>query len=797
MTVDVENEAQLREALARKGDQQPLWAALGRLLRSKGQHQEAADCYRQANQLPGATAFDGFNLGNVLFDLHRYEEALRAFDIALQRDPQLRSAELQRARCMAKLGQHEKARSAYADLLLHDTDNFNAWLELGNMYRKLGGLERAFECYDRAATCRPNDYRAYLAAVRVLEALEKDDLAAMRYHQAVERCAQHDTKQLTPLYHRMGRFRLDDGRVPMALEALRCAQMSALANDEQNTLSDIETDLADGLMRLGLMEEALTIMANAIQNAQEEETLTRLAMTAFRFNEWQISIDALRRNVDLHPESALAYFNLAHTLAECSMLEEATLHLDKAEALATEPLTNAISLRASIAAKTGDADGALYLYSDLIEKDNIDHIRSSAAMCSLYSSQFSPSEIAQLHRQLCAPLANDARSRWQFKNPRTWERPLRIGMVTADFHHQHPVNIFSQPMLARWDHQRFPLTTYFVGTSYDEQTRIAKSRSDIWREITHATEAQVAQQIADDQIDILFDLAGHTSQQRLAMFAHRLAPVQVTFLGYPGSTGCPNMDWLLGDPIVTPPEADHLCSEQVWRLPHSVFCYAPEWNYPFVAPTPAGLNRPLTFASFNNAAKLTLPTIALWARLLNAIPEAQLLLKAPSFADTLAQQRYAAMFVEHGVAKERLLFEGATPLAHMMQAYSSVDIALDPLPYNGGTTTLQAMWMGVPVITLCGGHFVSRMGASFMTAAGLPEWVAHNENEYVAIAQRAASDRPGLLALKRDMRQRLLARPAWNIDQYMHDFNDAMLGMWKAWCVTSPQNPLQMSVADG
>ena len=795
MTLDLDNEAQLRKALAQQGDQPALWSALGRLRRLQGDNLEAADCYRRAYQLSGAVIADGFNLGNVLYDLHRYADALDVFENTLQRDPHLQPAMLQRARCLVSLGRLEQARTVYADLLRQDTHNFNAWLELGNVCRKLGHLERALECYDRAVVCRAQDYRGYLAAVRVLEALGQHDAAAIRYHQAVMHCTAQDKSQLLHLYHRMGRFRLDDGQVPLALEALRCAQLLADAANLSDTRSDIDTDVADGLMRLGLNEEAQLLMRGAIPRANQEATLVRLAQTAFRFNEWQISLEALRRNVDVHPASALACFNLAHMLAECSLLEEATLHLNKAEALVTEPLTNATSLRASIAGKTGDADGALHLYSELMEKDDGDHIRSSAAMCSLYSSQFSPPEIAQLHRQLCAPLATDARSRESFANPRTWDRPLRVGLITADFHHQHPVNIFFQPMLARWDHQRFPLVTYFTGSSYDEQTRMAKSRSDVWREITHATEAQVARQVADDQIDILFDLAGHTGQQRLALFARRMAPVQVTFLGYPGSTGCPNIDWLLGDPIVTPPQADHLCSEQVWRLPNTVFCYAPGQDYPFVPPTASALSRPLRFASFNNAAKLTPATIALWARLLNAIPHAQLLLKSPSFGDTLAQQRYAALFAEQGVDKQRLLFEGATPLADMMQAYSAVDIALDPLPYNGGTTTLQAMWMGVPVITLCGGHFVSRMGASFMTAAGLPEWVADNEDDYVAIAQRAASDRLGLMALKRDMRQRLLRQPAWNIDQYMRDFNAALEGMWKDWCLNPQQTPQQMSVS--
>jgi len=288
--------------------------------------------------------------------------------------------------------------------------------------------------------------------------------------------------------------------------------------------------------------------------------------------------------------------------------------------------------------------------------------------------------------------------------------------------------------------------------------------------------------VMDDGIDILFDLAGHTAQQRVAMFARRMAPVQASFLGYPGSTGVPNIDWMLGDPVVTPPQDDALCSERVWRLPHAVFCYAPGSDIPMPRRSAGDAQRALTFGSFNNIAKLTPRTVALWAKVLRAVQGSRLLLKAPSFADALARQRYLALFAREGVEPARLSFRGPSPLHEMMAEYADVDVALDPVPYNGGTTTMQALWQGVPVITLRGGHFVSRMGASFMTAAGLPEWVAEDEQGYVEIARRAAADRRGLLMLQRGLREQLRSRPAWDIETYSADFGEALQGMWAEWC---------------
>ena len=782
-SIDPEDETALRAALSHNPDDPILWANLGRLLRQRQQSEEALNCYRRATGYASAPAGVWFNLGNALYDQGDHAAALAAFDSALQRQADLPGAQLQRARCLTGLGQLAQARDSYQALLADHPTDFNAWLELGNVRRKLGLPQEAIDAYQQAAGCRPDDRRAHLAAARALGALGAAEPSAVHYHRAVVLCA-GDTVTLAELHHQMGRFRLDDGDAPRALEALRQAMLVARLAGERMALDaqcEIRIDLADALMRLGLMDDARVVIRQAA-GAQAEATLDRLSQTAFRFNEWQWALAILRHNVALHPDSASAWFKLAQLLSECALLEEALTTLDQAEARG--PLPEAAGLRSAIASRSGDADSALAHYCALANGDGpeANTMRSRAAMNSLYSDTLTPAQVAALHRQLCAPLGEGARSRDDFPNPKTLDRPLRVGLVTADFHHQHPVNIFFQPLLARWDHQRFPLTSYFVGVSHDDQTGLAKARCDQWREMTHATLEQFRRQVADDQIDILFDLGGHTGQQRMAYFAQRLAPVQVTFLGYPGSTGCPNMDWLLGDPWVTPSAQDALCSERVWRLPHTVFCYAPEQDYPLLTLGDEAASRPLTFASFNNISKVTPHSVKLWAAILNNLPQARLLLKSPSFADPLAQRRYRELFAAQGVTAERLLFRGPTPLAEMMQEYQEVDIALDPVPYNGGTTTLQAMWMGVPVVVKAGGHFVARMGGSFMTAAGLADWVAQSDEEYVAIATRMGMNRSGLLALKRQLRAQLLSKPAWDIEGYSRDFHGALVGMWQQWC---------------
>jgi len=302
------------------------------------------------------------------------------------------------------------------------------------------------------------------------------------------------------------------------------------------------------------------------------------------------------------------------------------------------------------------------------------------------------------------------------------------------------------------------------------------------------------QAIVADGIDILVDLAGHTATHRLGVFAMRAAPVQATFLGYPHSTGLTTMDWLIGDATVSPIEHAHLFSEGLAQLPGSVFCWAPVDEYPLPPPRPQ--EAPLTFGSFNNAMKLSPKTVALWARVMHAVPDARLLLKAPSLKDAAVQARFAALFAAQGIATERLVFRGPSELAAMMQEYGDIDIALDPTPYNGGTTTLQALWMGVPVLTLAGGNFAGRMGASFLDTMGHPEWVAEDEAGYVEVTRHLAEDIAGVRSGRQQLRECMAASALCDIEAYVANLEALYDRMWAAYCSELPMRLLAPEVAE-
>ena len=751
-------------------------------LRQQGDLDGALACYRQALGHAGARVAAHFNIGNVLFDRGQWTPALEAFAQAVQAEPGFVAAWLQTARCQVYLGELPLASEAFATVLRLEPGNFSAWLESGNLQRRMGQTDQALASYGRAAACAPERWEGQLTLARTLEEIGRQDEAAANYHLALI-TASKQPGGVRKVHTMMARYRLERGDAARALESLRQALGILRVEKPEpdvNVRAELQIDLGEVLMRLGLKDLAHRAFERATA-ATAEGVLARLAQVSFHNNLWQEAQQVLRRNVELHPDSPTALWNLAHSYAESWQMEEALATLQKAEALA--PQAGARSMRASIAGRLGDVDTALRIYRELGEEEGPESpLRSSAAMSSLYSDTLTAQQVADLHCGLFAPMGAGARAVSSFRNERVATRRIRLGLISADFHHQHPVNIFMQPVLARLDRRKFEVFVYHTGIAHDEQTVLARERADHWVAATALPDPRLARRIEADGIDVMLDLSGHTSMNRMAMLAGRVAPVQATFLGYPGSTGVPNIDWLLADPVVAPQGSDGLFTEKVLRLPHTVFCYAPEVDYPYPDYGPGHAQRLLTFGSFNNVPKLTSHTVKLWAAVLREVPGSRLVLKAPSFKDESAIRVFRARFEAEGVGAERIEFRGPVGLSDMMAEYADIDIALDPVPYNGGTTTLQALWMGVPVLVKAGHNFVSRMGASFMAAAGLSDWVAEHDADYVAKAVQKASDRAGLLELKRGLRSHLLDCPAWDIDRYVWDLETALSAMWIAHC---------------
>jgi len=360
------------------------------------------------------------------------------------------------------------------------------------------------------------------------------------------------------------------------------------------------------------------------------------------------------------------------------------------------------------------------------------------------------------------------------------DRKLRIGYVSPDFR-RHSVAWFFEPLLRAHDRERFEVHCYYNNLAEDDATARIRSEADGFRPIYGEPPATVADWIAEDGIDILVDLAGHTGDNRLMLFGLKPAPVQMTWLGYPGTTGVETIDYRLTDARADPPgAADEYSSETLIRLPDCFHCYGPMPEAP--EPTAGSATEPgaVTFGSFNNITKVTPELVGLWSRLLRELPDSRLLLKAKGLQDPTTRGRYEALFAAEGIGSDRLELIGFLEDSRdHLALYGRVDVALDTMPYNGTTTTCEALWMGVPVVTAAGETHAARVGVSLLTAAGAPELIAPDEDGYVALAKALACDLERLRSLRAGLRQRMAASPLTDAPRFTRAVEQAMSNAWR------------------
>jgi predicted O-linked N-acetylglucosamine transferase (SPINDLY family) len=339
------------------------------------------------------------------------------------------------------------------------------------------------------------------------------------------------------------------------------------------------------------------------------------------------------------------------------------------------------------------------------------------------------------------------------------------------------------PFLEHHDRERFELFAYAQVAAPDEWTERARRQVDHWRSLVNVPDAAAADLIRGDEIDILVDLAGHTDGNRLLVFAHKPAPVQATYLGYPGTTGLSAMDHRFTDALADPPgmtEAHH--SERLVRLPECAWCYRPDTETP-PGPSPAMLRGYVTFGSFNNLSKVNERMLRVWSRILQAVPGSRLLLKSAGFISTEARRRTReTLMAGTGISGDRLDIRGPEDSHEShMELYREMDIALDTFPYHGTTTTCEALWMGVPVVTLAGQTHVSRVGVSLLTHAGLPELVAGSEDGYVRIAVELAGDAGRLSNHRAGFRDRMRASRLMDEQPFSRGLEASLRRMWTSW----------------
>ncbi|RNC82991.1 MAG: tetratricopeptide repeat protein [Balneola sp.] len=491
-----------------------------------------------------------------------------------------------------------------------------------------------------------------------------------------------------------------------------------------------------------------------------------------------------RKTLELSPNLIEAHGNLGNVYKNQGNYEKAIAHFKEALTLDPKQAKVLYHLGAALLFSNRHKDAAEHLRRAVEIDPEFYQPHSSLVYALNYIEEPSQHEIFEEHKQWGLQHSVGVQEEgWPWVE-RVPDKKLRVGFVSPDFK-AHVVALFIQQLFKNYDKNQFEFYGYAEVEKPDGYTSSFMKLLDGWRSTIGVSDQEVYRTIKSDCIDILIDLAGHTAGNRLKIFSMKPAPVQASYLGYINTTGLQEIDYRFCDAYVNPPETQQYYTEQLVHLPNSFTCYEPINPSPLVEETPGLTNGYITFGCFNNTNKLTPSTIRVWSELLKRLPSAKLLLKSSHLNDQLTIERFKSQFLKQGVNEEQLLFEGSSEIYDYLATYNKIDIALDPFPHNGGTTSHDLLWMGVPMISLEGNQYVSRFGVSILHNIGYPEWIASNEKEYINKAIALASDVDLLNTIRLGLREKMKVSPLCDGVQFSRNFEHVLRSLWKEFCKTN------------
>ena len=499
------------------------------------------------------------------------------------------------------------------------------------------------------------------------------------------------------------------------------------------------------------------------------------------------------RALEIKPDFIEVYNNLGGALKDLGRLDEAVANYRRA--LQRKPDFAEAHNNLGLAFKDlGRFDDALTSFRRALEiKPDYLEARNNLLFTLNYTAH--PSEYcleeARKYGRMVSQKVSTRYSSWQCTDS---PQRLRVGMVSGDLHN-HPVGYFLESLLANLDPARVELIAYPTDLTVDALTERIKPYFAAWKPLYTLNDADAARLIHADGVHVLLDLSGHTGHNRLPVFAWKPAPVQATWLGYFATTGVAEMDYILGDKWTLQDGEEHHFVEKGWRLSGALSCLSPPKEDVKVDALPALRNRFITFGTLNNSAKMNERVVACWARILNEIPDSRLYLNMSSLRDHSLRKSVIERYAAQGIPENRLILEPTSGRVAALDSYNRIDIGLDPFPYPGGTTSYEALWMGVPILTMKGSNYVSHFGESIMHNAGLSDWIAANEDEYIAKAIALSGDLESLANLRSSLRARVLASPLFDAKRFAQDFEDALWGMWQARTQNDSSTPSELLTA--
>ena len=774
-----------------------------------GDLKAAESAYRETLDLAPDHADAHYLLGSLLGESGCLDEALTHLEQAARLDPSAGAARSDIGNVYRTQGRFEEAEAAYRDAIAIDADTSNAHQNLGDLLHFQGRVDEAIDCFSTAASLTADDADLHFVLADMLSARGRYQEASRSY-----RTGLNISPRVAAAHNNLG---ASLRHLSQDQEALACFE-DALRLDPK--LGDAHANLADLLQARGLVDKAVEHYRTAAELQGDSvrcwRSLGQLLLAENRADE---ALQSYREVMTLEPDSARSHFELGNALIECGAVDEAIERFRQSVRLDPEDSSGHVNLgfalsevkrfeeaarcfRDALAVDTdlveahnnlggvlqlqGRLDLAMKAYERALSlADNDLTVRSNLLTCLNYHADAQPEEVFAHHLRWSECFdevtAASAPARIHRTDP---NRRLRIGYVSADFRF-HSVSFFMSALLEQHDRDGFEIFCYANVRKPDSNTERLMALADHWREVALLDDDEMTALVCRDSIDILVDLSGHTVGNRLPVFARRAAPIQVTYLGYPNTTGLSVMDYRLTDASTDPEgRSEHLHSEELMRLPHGFLCYEPLPSSPDIRErSEGGESSTITFASFNELLKITAPIIAAWCEILERTPNSRLLLKGTTLADEGTRDRVVKRFVQHGIDEERIELIGSTPsLEAHLDLYNRADIALDTFPYNGTTTTCEALWMGIPVVSLSGQVHAARVGVSILSAVGLDDLVVDNMQAYVDSAVALAVDGGRRQQLKRSLRRRMRDSTLMDAPLITRDLEAAFREMWKRAC---------------
>ena len=659
---------------------------------------------------------------------------------------------LERAKQLHAAGQLSAALPLYLQVLLADPKNGEAYFLLASAQHGLGQLSDAVASLRHAVRVGPN---------------------------------------VPAAHNHLGIALSQQGQLDEAIGCLRNA--IRLAPDSPDIAHNLQVLLAErarrevatgnGLLAQAQYDDAAACFRRALElNPENAEAHNNLGTLAGGRGDLPEAVECYRRAVLSKPDYFDAYRNLGIIYERHGRLTEAVASFRRAVALRPES-ADALQRLGIGLRHLGRMDDALEVLRRAVQLDPSHASSNSTLLLTMqYHEHVNLEQLAAAHREFDQRHGAPLRAAWPVhQNDPDPERRLRVGFVSADLG-THPIGYFLLRILQHLDPRQVETICYSDRQGPDPMTERLRASAGGWRHTVGQSDEQLAQMILGERIDILFDLAGHTGNNRLLAFARKPAPLAVTWAGYVGTTGLEAMDYLLADRHQVLASAEPFIRERVLRMPDGYVCYDPPDHAPLVAPLPASSRGYVTFGSLNNVDKITPAVVRLWSAILRRVPEARLVLKNMGMDDPAVVSRLHEEFARHGVAAARIELQGWSAARDALAEYGLLDIALDTFPYNGGLTTCEALWMGVPVITCPGETFAARHGVGHLSNVGLTEMIAETLDDYVERAVTLADDLPRLAALRGGLRGRVAASPLCDGKRFADNLTGVLRGAWRQWC---------------